>query len=202
MAFSSTPSFKRCITTMHDTPNIRGVFHFSFTVSDIERSLIWYRDVLGLELVHRQRQDNAYTKTLVGLPDAALEVAQFRIPGVEPEMSSHVLELVEYISPRGETVPLRPRDVGGAHMCFVVPNAETEYRRLMRHGVLFYNPPVEITEGINRGGRACYFLDPDGITLELHEPPPARVKELGLPVRDEDAQSAAASGIARADAAS
>jgi catechol 2,3-dioxygenase-like lactoylglutathione lyase family enzyme len=51
---------------------IAGVLHFSFTVSDLERSVEWYTRVLGLALVHRQRQDNAYTRTLVGMPDAVL----------------------------------------------------------------------------------------------------------------------------------
>ena len=49
---------------------IADVLHFSFTVSDIERSIDWYTRVLGLEFVHRQRQDNEYTRKLVGIPDA------------------------------------------------------------------------------------------------------------------------------------
>ncbi|MEV1179498.1 VOC family protein, partial [Nonomuraea sp. NPDC049784] len=38
-------------------------------------------------------------------------------------------------------------------------------------GVRFVNPPEAITAGVNRGGYACYFLDPDDITLELVQPP-------------------------------
>ena len=36
-------------------------WHFSFTVSDIEQSIRFYRDVVGLELVHTQEQANPYT---------------------------------------------------------------------------------------------------------------------------------------------
>ena len=71
-----------------------GVFHFSFTVSDLDRSVDWYTDVLGMELVHRQVQDNDYTRTLVGLPDASLEIAQLKLPDVLPGPSTHILELV------------------------------------------------------------------------------------------------------------
>ena len=38
-----------------------GVLHFSFTVSDIDKSVRWYTDVLGLELVNRQRQNNQFS---------------------------------------------------------------------------------------------------------------------------------------------
>ena len=57
-------------------------WHFSFTVSDIEQSIRFYRDVLGMELVHRQEQANEYTRKFVGYPDAHLKVAQFRIAGL------------------------------------------------------------------------------------------------------------------------
>jgi catechol 2,3-dioxygenase-like lactoylglutathione lyase family enzyme len=51
---------------------------------------------------------------------------------------------------------------------------------MLRAGVAFVNPPVAITEGANRGGYACYFHDPDGITLELLQPSVARLHALGL----------------------
>ncbi|NBF00436.1 VOC family protein, partial [Nonomuraea sp. K271] len=84
---------------------MRGVWHFSFTVADLDRSVAFYRDLLGFALVHRQEQDNAYTRRLVGHPDAVLRVAQLAVPGQPRGLSTHDLELVEYVRPRG-----RPRD--------------------------------------------------------------------------------------------
>jgi len=153
--------------------------HFSFTVSSIERSVAWYCDVLGLELVHRQRQENAYTPVLVGIPAAVLEVAQFAIPGVSPGRSTHMLELVEYVAPRG-TVERGPatNEVGAAHLAFLVDDLPARYERMLAAGVAFRNPPVAITEGANRGGMAAYLHDPDGITLELLQPSPERLAAL------------------------
>jgi lactoylglutathione lyase len=160
---------------------IADVLHFSFTVSDLERSIDWYTRVLGLELVHRQRQDNAYTPVLVGIPGAILEVAQFAVPGVPPARSTHMLELVEYLTPRGrELGELSPSSVGCAHLALLVTDLRSRYERMLALGVVFRNPPVEITEGANTGGLACYFSDPDGITLELLQPSPARLERLGL----------------------
>ena len=163
---------------------LHDVFHFSFTVANIETSVAWYTEVLGLELVHRQTQDNPYTRTLVGIPDAVLEVAQFRVPGVQPRLSTHMLELVEYVEPKGVTRPLPTNDVGAAHLAFVVTDIQSEYERLRDQDVVFRNPPVEITAGANTGGFACYLSDPDGITFELLQPSAARLRELGLTGED------------------
>jgi catechol 2,3-dioxygenase-like lactoylglutathione lyase family enzyme len=159
---------------------IVDVMHFSFTVTDIERSIAWYTSVLGLELVHRQRQDNPYTRTLLGFPDAVLEVAQFRVPGLMPAHSTHVLELVEYVQPRGRQVELPTNQVGVAHLAFVVNDIHKRHRRMEAEGVLFRNAPVAISEGANEGGWSCYFHDPDGITLELLQFSDERMRSLGL----------------------
>ena len=159
---------------------IHHVFHFSFTVSDLQQSVDWYTNVLGLELVHRQVQDNPYTRTLVGVPDAILEIAQFKIPGVSPGLSTHMLELVEYKHPKGEHPPLPTYNVGVGHVALLVTDIQSEYERLQQGGVVFRNPPVAITEGANRGGYACYFQDPDGITLEMLEPSPERQRAMDI----------------------
>ena len=160
---------------------IVDVLHFSFTVRDLEASVDWYTRVLGLELVHRQRQENAYTPVLVGIPGAVLEVAQLAVPGVPPARSTHMLELVEYITPPGpEIQSLPPNAVRCAHLALMVTDIHDRYVRMKGQGVVFRNPPVEITAGANTGGFGCYFEDPDGITLELHQPSPERLLALGL----------------------
>lgn len=160
---------------------ILDVLHFSFTVSNIDRSIEWYTSVLGLELVHRQRQENEYTPILVGIPGAVLEVAQFLVPGVPPARSTHVLELVEYVTPRGQpSFELPTNDVGCPHLALLVTDIHERFQRMREQGVEFRNPPVKITEGANVGGFACYFRDPDGITLELLQPSKARLDQLGF----------------------
>ena len=47
------------------------------------------------------------------------------------------------------------------------------YERLTAAGIRFFSPPNEITEGVNTGGKACYFHGPDDIVHELLQPPPA-----------------------------
>ncbi len=152
---------------------ILGLWHVSFTVSNLERSVEWYTRVLGLEFVRGQVQDNAYTRALVGFPDARLKVAQLRIPNLTIPVSRHHIELVEYEQPRGAVMPLPTNSPGVGHWAFIVSDIHAEVARLKALGVSFKSAaPNAITEGVNRGGFTIYFLDPDGITLELVQPPP------------------------------
>jgi catechol 2,3-dioxygenase-like lactoylglutathione lyase family enzyme len=159
---------------------LADVLHFAFTVSNLERSVRWYTDVLGLELVHRQRGDSDYIRTLVGVPDAVIEVAMLKLPGVDPKYSTHMLELVEYLQPEGGVVELANTNVGVAHLAFIVDDIHDRHRALVAQNVEFVNPPVAITEGANAGGFTCYFKDPDGITLELLQPSERRMRAIGL----------------------
>lgn len=155
-----------------------GVWHFSFTVSDIERSIAFYRDVLGFELIHRQEQANEYTRRLVGHPEAHLKVAQFVVPGEPRGLSTHDLELVEYVVPRLERVTPEVWRPGAAHLAIAVDDIHERYEHLTALGVRFVSSPNLITAGINEGGFTCYFLDPDSIVLEMVQPPAHRLGEL------------------------
>jgi catechol 2,3-dioxygenase-like lactoylglutathione lyase family enzyme len=148
-----------------------GVWHFSFTVTDIERSVTFYRDVLGFELIHRQEQANEYTRRLVGYADAHLKVAQFALPGQPRGRSTHDLELLEFVAPRGVRGDIGICNPGAAHLAIGVDDIHDRYGRLIAAGVHFFSPPNLITAGINEGGFTCYFHDPDQIVLEMVQPP-------------------------------
>jgi lactoylglutathione lyase len=161
---------------------LADVLHFAFTVSDLEHSVAWYTEVLGLEVVHRQRQEPGYTRTLVGIPDADIQVAFLKIPGLDSRYSTHMLELVHYIAPAGKKIDMSTNNVGNAHLALLVDDIHERYERMRAAGVVFRNAPVEITEGTNAGGFACYLRDPDGITIELLEPSLERRRDLGMTV--------------------
>jgi catechol 2,3-dioxygenase-like lactoylglutathione lyase family enzyme len=151
---------------------ILGFWHVSFTVSNLDASVKWYTEVLGLEFVRSQTQKNEYTSKLVAYPEAHLKVAQLRVPGTTVPVSRHHIELVEYINPRGEDIPLDTNRTGVGHWAFMVDNIHAEFKRLKSLGVQFRaEQPVAIEEGVNKGGFTIYFYDPDGITLELLQAP-------------------------------
>jgi len=150
--------------------SVRSIFHVGFVVSDLDASLRFYCEGLGLELRHRQLQNNAYTSSLVGYPDAVLEIAQLRFPDAEPPPSGHVIELISYERPASAPADLERSTLGAGHLAFIVDDVFEMSERLRSFGARMINEPIQITEGINKGGWDIYLHDPDGVTLELLRP--------------------------------
>jgi catechol 2,3-dioxygenase-like lactoylglutathione lyase family enzyme len=136
--------------------------HTSFTVSNLERSIAFYRDLLGFEVVKTIRLTDPWIAVMTGFEGADLKVAALRLGA-----SDHVLELIEYVAPRGAPATMQPtNDVGSAHVCFAVDDIAVIHDQLSRTGVQFRSRPVAIG-GVRGAGWAVYLRDPDGIPLEL-----------------------------------
>jgi catechol 2,3-dioxygenase-like lactoylglutathione lyase family enzyme len=142
---------------------IRG-HHTGFTVASLERSLGFYRDLLGLELVFQWNPQADYLRELVGYPDVDLHAAVLRIPG-----SDTFLELLEYRNVAEKSVDMANGNVGNGHIAFTVDELDPLYERLAVAGVRSVSRPVTPTIGPNKGGRAVYLMDPDGFRVELIE---------------------------------
>jgi lactoylglutathione lyase len=151
--------------------------HLGLTVRDLDRSLAFYRDLLGFHLVRSRTTDADYVGRQTGFPGVRLNVASLR---VTPE-STLSIELVEYVSHTG--VPAEPATnrAGNSHFCLTVDDIHAAYESLRRRGVRFKTPPVPVTSGPNQGGFVVYLHDPDGYTVEFFQP--ARVAG-PLAVRD------------------
>jgi len=146
---------------------IRGFHHTSFTVGDLERSLGFYRDLLGMAVVyHVAERSTPYLAEITGFPGVRMATALLR-PTVD---STDLLELIEYIEPRGTPLEVQTCHPGSAHLCLITDDLRALYERLQTAGVLFRSPPVELNTGPNAGGWSVYSLDPDGITIEFFQP--------------------------------
>jgi catechol 2,3-dioxygenase-like lactoylglutathione lyase family enzyme len=155
---------------------IIGHWHTSWTIDDMDRSLRFYCEGLGFELVHRQEQASGYTDLLVGLRDAHLIAALLKIGGQPAPLSGHVIELIQYVHPKGFRLDTPPNNVGAAHIALITTDANGMHERMLGYGARFVSPPVAITAGINKGGYTCYMRDPDGFTIELMQPPVWRLR--------------------------
>ena len=141
--------------------------HTSFTVSDLDRTIAFFRDALGFEVTSRAPRDPAAIRHITGVAGADIEVAYIRGAG-------HSLELIQYLAPadRGQ-VQSRPCDTGFAHVAYDVDDIDAALAASEPHGVLPINPPWVIDQGPNTGRRVVYCRDPDGITIEYIEAGPA-----------------------------
>lgn len=151
-----------------------GLWHFSFTVSDLDEAVDFYTRLLGFECVHRQEGNNAYTRRLVGYPDAHLRIAQLALPHQPIGPSGHHLELVQYVRPEGTPNDRGICDPGASHIALTVADIFAAYSRLTHAGIKFFSEPNLITAGINKGGYCVYFHGIDHIVHELVQPPGAK----------------------------
>lgn len=137
--------------------------HTSFTVSNLDRTLAFFRDALGFEVTSKAPRDQKAIENITGVKDGDVMIAYVRGPG-------HSLELIEYLGPseRGHVTP-RPCDVGFAHVAYDVDDIDAAIAAAKPHGVLPIGPVTVIDKGPNTGSRVSYLRDPDGITIEFIE---------------------------------
>jgi catechol 2,3-dioxygenase-like lactoylglutathione lyase family enzyme len=145
---------------------LTSVFHTGFTVRDISRSIAFYRDLLGMQLIRHQDTTAPYLGAITGFPDVRLRMAFLKIAPDDP----HVLELIEYVSHAATATDRATNRPGNGHLCFEVDDIHEWHRMLTAKGVPFVSEPVRITAGINEGAYAVYLRDPDGFTVELYQP--------------------------------
>jgi glyoxylase I family protein len=143
--------------------------HTGITVSNLERSLAFWRDVLGFELSHRAHQTGNMAGEITGVAGAEIKLAVVRAPG------GHKIELLEYRAPadRNKHLDLRPCDVGHVHVALVVDNLDAILEKIGRSGWKAAGTPQTLTAGPNTGKRVIYVRDPDGTTIEFMQPPPS-----------------------------
>ena len=89
--------------------------HTGFTVRSIDRSIAFYRDLLGFELVFQWNPQAPYIGELVGYPTVDLHGAILRVPG-----SDVFLELLEYRNIPEKSVDMANGNIGNGHIAFYV----------------------------------------------------------------------------------
>ena len=140
--------------------------HTGITVSDIERSLSFWRDVLGFELSHRAHQKGELAEQITGIAGAEILIAVLKAPG-------HKIELLEYRAPadRRQQNDGRPCDLGAAHIALTVDNLDEILDCIAASGWKAPGEPQSLTVGPNAGKRVIYVRDPDGTTIEFMQLP-------------------------------
>lgn len=140
--------------------------HVSVTCADLDRSVAFYRDVLGLRLLGRGSAEEPELSVLTGLAGTRLRWAELDLGG------GQVLELVEYLHPRGGRLEPSVHEAGSGHLALAVEDIDAAYARLLAAGARVRSEPVRLTEeGDWNGVRVVYLSDPDGVTVELVERP-------------------------------
>jgi len=149
--------------------------HINIVVSDLEKSLNFYTKNLGFKEIRRSKLKGEWIEKIVGLKNVEAEVAY-----VTARDGDLRIELLRYVSPKGEKLSVNSASntIGVRHIAFQVEGIYDLAEKLKEKGVKFISDPVKVpvsTIKHDEGHKIlCYFLDPDGVILELAEyiPPP------------------------------
>ena len=136
--------------------------HIGLVVHDLENSLNFYRDLLGLTILVRAKEEGIFIEKLVGIPGVSLEWVKLKLP------DDSIIELLQYHShpdqnPIDNTLSNK---LGCSHVAFTVDNLEKVYSKLRDKGIHCNSEPLISPDG---KAKVLYCHDPDGIILELVE---------------------------------
>jgi catechol 2,3-dioxygenase-like lactoylglutathione lyase family enzyme len=146
-------------------PLAQEVAAVGMTVSDMDRSIDFFSDVLTFRKVSDVEVAGGEHERLLGLFGVRMRVVRMRLGGEE-------IELTEYLAPRGRPIPVdsRSNDRWFQHVAIIVSDMDAAYARLREHRVEHASPePQRLPDwNPNAGGiKAFYFKDPDGHPLEI-----------------------------------
>ena len=145
---------------------VLSVAAVGFTVSDMDRSIAFYRDVLTFKPVSDVEVDGPEYDRLWGVFGVRARVVRMQLGGQQ-------LELIEFLSPpdvRPIPVPSHSNDLWFQHFAIVVRDMEAAWAQLRKHHVRQISPrpqTIPVSNPAAAGIQAIKFRDPDGHNLEL-----------------------------------
>jgi len=140
---------------------IKNIRHTGIVVTDMERSLEFYRDVMGLEPVIDFSEKGAFIDTIS--KGAGIDLRMIKLVAEDGGM----VELLQYVShPQGDRGDNKLWETGPTHVAFTVDDVDKTYSEWSARGVPCCSAPA-----VSPDGKAKLFFcqDPDGTYLEIVE---------------------------------
>lgn len=136
------------------------LYHAGITVGDLDRSVAFYRDVVGMtEALPRTEAGGQWMDRLKGYSGARVRVAHLTLGGF-------MLQLVQYVSGGGGKLVLGHHHVGNPHLSIYVDDVDRKREEIRSKGAGPTGPIVTIG---TTGRRSFYTADPDGVPVEFME---------------------------------
>jgi len=152
---------------MAESAPISGMSHVAICVRNLDRSLAFYRDLLGFRIDKDEVQDTRSG----GLPYLYRDRhARRRVVHLRYGVGAAAPCLVVTEHP-GEAVagdPIMLDQVGISHLSFTVPSVEELTKRLLAQGAETCGPPDAFRDAAGHL-RTVFFRDPDGMLVQFDE---------------------------------
>jgi len=128
---------------------IEGINHTCIAVNDLERSVAFYRDVLGCKI--------------------GPELDYGTVVCIPVQAGKDTLELMKVNDPNAKNMqfPMKPGEEGNIHICFQVDDIDTHAQKVKDSGAVITTDLHEMTLSNGITIRNFYFRDPDGYALQF-----------------------------------
>ena len=140
---------------------MKAIRHFGIVVSDIEKSLEFYRDILGFKIKIDALEEGKFIDAILGQKNVKVRTVKMLAD------DGNLIELLWYQSHKGKKREnYEIFDIGASHPAFTVENLDEEYKRLKEKGIKFISSPQMSPNG---KAKVAFCYDPDGVPVELVE---------------------------------
>lgn len=141
---------------------ITGFNHTSFTVSDMDKSVRFWTEMLGFTAASVSPRQGDWQADVTGIAGASLLVAHLYGHG-------HHIEFIQYLAGANHGLSPPPSHTGAAHICLEVDDIERTWNELLAAGATAQGKVAHVKTGAASGCFAGYIRDPNGIIIELLE---------------------------------
>jgi catechol 2,3-dioxygenase-like lactoylglutathione lyase family enzyme len=139
---------------------IKEVRHVGIVVKNMESSLKFYRDLLGLKIVRDMAEHGNHLDNMLSLDEV-----QVRTVKLSANDNITLIELLEFKSHNDNEVR-NFYTIGASHVAFTVQDIEKLYENLSEKNIKFNAPPQKSPDGLVK---VTFCKDPDGTPIELVE---------------------------------
>ena len=138
---------------------IKGFRHACILISDLNKSLKFYRDILGFKVSKVTTLKGKYPEAVLGIKGIRITYVKLYAPN-QAKKTAPILELHYWKNPK--KIPKKTYN----HISFTVEDIDYEYQRLRNQGVKFISHPIKPPY---RSSKLCFAYDPDGNLIEFIE---------------------------------
>ena len=141
---------------------MKAIRHVGIVVSNLEKSLYFYKDLLNLKIVKKMEESGEYIDKISDLKNVRVTTIKMAAD------DENLIELLYYHSHSNHKFvnSKQINEIGISHIAFTVNDLEKEYIRLLEKGVIFNASPQCSPDGY---AKVTFCKDPDGNLIELVE---------------------------------
>lgn len=154
-------------------PRIGGFSHVTMGVSNMEKSIEFFKRVIGFDevLCDTEETPPGLEPVTGGQACRWVTLRQTKAPRSPLPVEAGMVVLVEARGYEGKPIYEGRRwgDVGIMEMAVEVVDIESTYKSLVESCAESYNPPTDVDMGMGSKGTFAYIKDPDGNSFEMVE---------------------------------